>query len=222
MMQGIQAVLGRIAQIEGRIQELQEPKPATAASDAGQSAFTAALGRAVGDGNAVSALAPAMVPESSATASLPAAAVAALSRPRVSAASPSKASSGPKAAIDAIVQRAAARHGLDPALVRSVITAESDYDPTCHSHAGAMGLMQLMPETCRDYGITDPYDIAQNIEGGCRELQEHMKQFGGNVELALAAYNAGPGAVRRYGGIPPFRETRAYVPKVMRMWRNGN
>jgi len=123
--------------------------------------------------------------------------------------------------VDAVVREAASRYGLDPALVHAVIKAESDYDPKCHSHAGAMGLMQLMPETCSDYGISDPYDVTQNIMGGCRELREHLNQFGGDTELALAAYNAGPNAVRRHGGIPPYRETRAYVPRVMRYWKQG-
>jgi soluble lytic murein transglycosylase-like protein len=123
--------------------------------------------------------------------------------------------------VDAAVREAASRYGLDPALVHAVIKAESDYDPKCHSHAGAMGLMQLMPETCRDYGISDPYDATQNIMGGCRELREHLDQFGGDTELALAAYNAGPNAVRRHGGIPPYRETQAYVPRVMGYWKQG-
>ncbi len=123
--------------------------------------------------------------------------------------------------VDGTVREAAAKYGLDPALVRAVIRTESDYDPRCRSSAGAMGLMQLMPETCHDYGISDPYDITQNIDGGCRELSGYFKQFGGNPELALAAYNAGAGAVRKYGGIPPYRETQAYVPKVMGLWRGG-
>ena len=123
--------------------------------------------------------------------------------------------------VDSAVRAAASRYNLDPALVHAVIKAESDYDPKCHSRAGAMGLMQLMPETCSDYGITDPYDATQNIMGGCRELREHLDQFGGNTELALAAYNAGPNAVRRHGGIPPYRETQAYVPRVMGYWKQG-
>ena len=123
--------------------------------------------------------------------------------------------------VDTAVRAAAAKYNLDPALVHAVIKTESDYDPKCRSHAGAMGLMQLMPETCSDYGISDPYDVTQNIMGGCRELREHLDQFGGNTELALAAYNAGPNAVRRYGGIPPYRETQAYVPRVMGYWQQG-
>ncbi|HEY3397661.1 MAG TPA: lytic transglycosylase domain-containing protein [Armatimonadota bacterium] len=115
-----------------------------------------------------------------------------------------------------LVQTAAARHGVDPDLVHAVIQAESDYNPRCHSSAGAMGLMQLMPENARDAGLTDPYDPAQNIEGGVQELSGYLRRYHGDVRLSLAAYNAGPGAVHRYGGIPPYRETQAYVPRVLR------
>jgi len=122
------------------------------------------------------------------------------------------------AAVDPIVQAAARKYGLAPELIHAVIEAESDYDPRCVSHAGAMGLMQLMPETARDFGITDPFDPAQNIDGGCRELKGYLKRFK-RLDLALAAYNAGPWAVRKYGGIPPYRETRAYIRRVFSLLR---
>ena len=121
-------------------------------------------------------------------------------------------------AFDALVQQAAARHDIDPDLIHAVIRAESDYDPNCVSHAGAMGLMQIMPDTARAFGVADPFDPAANIEAGTRELAGYLQRFP-SVELALAAYNAGPGNVRKYGGIPPFRETQAYVPRVLRYWQ---
>jgi len=119
-----------------------------------------------------------------------------------------------EAAVDPLVQRAAARHGIDADLVHAVIRAESSYNPRCQSHAGAMGLMQLMPGTASGLGVTDPWDPAQNIDGGVRYLRDQLDHFG-DTGLALAAYNAGPGAVQRYGGIPPYAETRAYVGRVL-------
>lgn len=119
-----------------------------------------------------------------------------------------------------LVQHAAAKYGLDARLIDAVIQAESDYNPRCVSRAGAMGLMQLMPENCRDYGVTDPFDPAQNIDAGVRQLKDLMTRFG-RLDLALAAYNAGPGAVRRYGGIPPYPETHAYVRKILSSLAEG-
>lgn len=109
---------------------------------------------------------------------------------------------------------AGARHGVDPALLASVAKAESGFDPRAVSHAGAQGLMQLMPATARGLGVTDSFDPTQAVDGAARLLKGHLDRFG-SMELALAAYNAGPGAVTRYGGIPPYAETQAYVPKVL-------
>ncbi len=113
-----------------------------------------------------------------------------------------------------LFQRAGAAHGVDPALLAAVADAESGFDPTAVSHAGARGLMQLMPATARGLGVTDAFDPAQAVDGAARLLAGHLDRFG-SVELALAAYNAGPGAVTRHGGIPPYAETQAYVPKVL-------
>ncbi len=116
---------------------------------------------------------------------------------------------------DALVNQAAARYGLDPAVLHGLIQQESGFDPNSTSSAGAEGLTQLMPSTAASLGVTNPLDPAQSIDGGARYLSQMMAQFGGNVSDALAAYNAGPGAVQRYGGIPPYAETQSYVAKVL-------
>ena len=118
-------------------------------------------------------------------------------------------------AIDAEIDAAALRNNLDPNLVRAVVRAESSYRPDAISSAGAMGLMQLMPATAASLGVVNPFDIRQNIDGGTRYLRRMLDLFDNNLELALAAYNAGQGNVRRHGGIPPFAETQAFVPRVL-------
>jgi hypothetical protein len=112
------------------------------------------------------------------------------------------------------VQEAAQLHQVSPDLVKSIIAVESEFDQWAVSSKGARGLMQLMPATARRLGVADTFDARQNIFGGTQYLRMMLDQFGGDVDLALAAYNAGPGAVVRYGGIPPYRETRGYVQKV--------
>lgn len=113
-----------------------------------------------------------------------------------------------------VVAPIAARYGLDTELILRVIEAESGGDPRAVSPKGAMGLMQLMPETARALGVSDPFDPQQNLEGGIRYLSHLMRRFG-DARLALAAYNAGPGTVARYGGVPPFPETQRYLEKVL-------
>jgi soluble lytic murein transglycosylase-like protein len=109
---------------------------------------------------------------------------------------------------------------VDPALISAVISVESGYNPSARSSAGAVGLMQLMPETARRYGVRNRLDPAQNIHGGARYLRDLKVLFGGNLQLVLAAYNAGEGAVMKYGRrIPPYPETVAYVPKVLGHYR---
>jgi soluble lytic murein transglycosylase-like protein len=120
-----------------------------------------------------------------------------------------------------IVERAARAHGVDEALVHAVIFAESSYDPDAISPAGATGLMQLMPATAAQYGVRDLLDPAQNVSAGVRFLRDLLARFDGNVELAVAAYNAGAYAVIRAGNrVPPHPETVAYVPKVIDYYRH--
>lgn len=112
-----------------------------------------------------------------------------------------------------LFKAAGAKHGISPSILAAVAKTESAFDPTAVSHAGAQGLMQFMPATAADMGV-DPFDPASAIDGAARYLAQNLRQFG-SIDLALAAYNAGPGAVQTHGGIPPFAETQAYVPKVL-------
>jgi len=111
------------------------------------------------------------------------------------------------------IDRAARQHGIDPALIRAVIHAESGFNPGARSHKGAIGLMQLMPGTASDMGV-DPTAVPQNIHGGTKYLAMLLSQYQGDIRLATAAYNAGPSNVERYKGVPPFAETQTYVQRV--------
>lgn len=115
----------------------------------------------------------------------------------------------------------ASREGVDPALVEAMITVESDFNPRAVSPKGAMGLMQLMPQTASRYGVSNPFDPQENLTGGIRYLRDLLRYFGGDLPRALAAYNAGETAVLTYGGLPPYRETREYVQKVLARYHPG-
>jgi soluble lytic murein transglycosylase-like protein len=117
-------------------------------------------------------------------------------------------------AIRQVIGRTSSQFKVDPKLVDAVVRVESGYDPKALSPKGAQGLMQLIPATAARFGVQDPFDPAENVRGGVSYLSELLTQFNGNVPLTLAAYNAGEGAVERYGGIPPYAETRNYVRKV--------
>jgi soluble lytic murein transglycosylase-like protein len=121
----------------------------------------------------------------------------------------------PPAALAALVDQAAQAHGLSPSLLAALVQEESGFDPAARSPVGAMGLTQLMPATAAALGVTNPYDPVENLNGGAAYLSGLIHRYGGNVALALAAYNAGPGAVDRWGGIPPYPETQRYVQNVL-------
>ncbi len=124
-------------------------------------------------------------------------------------------SEGSSSQYDALIEAAAIRNGLEPAVLHGLIQQESGFNPGATSSAGAMGLTQLMPGTASSMGVADPLNPAESIEGGARYLGQLMTRFGGNTADALAAYNAGPGAVEQYGGIPPYAETQSYVSTVL-------
>lgn len=133
-----------------------------------------------------------------------------------SAAKPEKPSPATPPDIPSLLQTAGQTHNLDFALLAAVVHAESAGHRTAVSHAGAQGLMQLMPQTARELGVQDTFAADQNINGGSAYLDQLLTRYHDNLQLALAAYNAGPGAVDRYHGIPPYRETRAYVARVIK------
>ncbi|HUA10046.1 MAG TPA: lytic transglycosylase domain-containing protein [Candidatus Acidoferrales bacterium] len=121
----------------------------------------------------------------------------------------------PPAQIDALVNENAQAQDVDPALIKAIIANESGFNANATSNVGAQGLMQLMPGTAAGLGVTDSYDPAQNVAGGTKYIKGLLDRFGGDVRLAVAAYNAGPGAVEKYGGVPPYAETQNYVQNVL-------
>jgi soluble lytic murein transglycosylase-like protein len=195
----VEAVLSRISQIEammngGAAQAAAPVATATTSSDltAAQNgaSFAGALATASGSGSADA---------SASTLATPAAGASALPAGTPFAAQ---------------ITASAKRNGIDPALLAGLIKQESGFNPHAGSAAGAQGLTQLMPGTARGLGVSNPFDPAQSIEGGARYLKQQLDHFGGDVARALAAYNAGPGAVQRYGGVPPYAETQNYVRRV--------
>ena len=162
--------------------------------------------------NAPATPAPAAAPAATAPASSFAGALAAAQT------SPSAApvsGTGASSAFDAQINAAAASNGIDPALLKGLVSQESGFDPNARSGAGALGLTQLMPGTAAGLGVTNPLDPVQSLQGGAKYLRQQLDRFGGDEKLALAAYNAGPGAVARFGGIPPYAETQNYVKNVL-------
>lgn len=114
-----------------------------------------------------------------------------------------------------MISQIAQKHGVDEKLVKAVIKQESGFNPKARSHCGAMGLMQLMPQTAKGLGVTDAYNPVQNVDAGVRHLKGLLARYNGNVILAVAAYNAGGGAVDKYGGVPPYKETQNYVKSIL-------
>ena len=162
--------------------------------------------------NTPAAPAPATAPAATApTSSFAGALAAAQTSPSATPVSGAGASS----AFDSEINAAAASNGIDPALLKGLVSQESGFNPSARSGAGAVGLTQLMPGTASALGVTNPLDPAQSLQGGAKYLREQLDRFGGDETLALAAYNAGPGAVQKYGGVPPYAETQNYVTSVM-------
>jgi len=123
-----------------------------------------------------------------------------------------------KGEINQLIDAYSQKNGLDSDFVRAVVKQESGFNERATSHCGAAGLMQLMPGTAKGLGVVNPYDAEQNVKGGTKMLANLLKTYGGNKELALAAYNAGGGAVKKYGGIPPYAETQRYVKSVLSIY----
>ncbi len=124
--------------------------------------------------------------------------------------------------IDAAIEQAAARHNVDPNLVRAVVKVESNFNPNAVSRKGAMGLMQLMPSTARQLNVKNPFDPEQNVDAGVRHLKQLLDSYGGNIKLTLAAYNAGAGAVARSSGVPHYAETQNYVRRITKLYNSGS
>jgi soluble lytic murein transglycosylase-like protein len=198
----VEAVLSRISQLQAMLDSASTPA-ATAAPSAASFASALTSATAAGDGSGASADFASLMSGTDALGATGGAAAAT--------GSGSLPASVPYASE---ITAAAQANGLDPALLAGLIKQESGFNPNAGSGAGAQGLTQLMPATARGLGVTNPLDPAQSIMGGAKYLKQQLDTFGGDVTKALAAYNAGPGAVQRFGGVPPYAETQNYVRVV--------
>lgn len=204
MLENLQRVEARIAVLEQRLSAISAPPAEAGASPA--SSFAQALAAASRSGES-GTLPPAPV--------APMAAAPLRDAPANLPPPPRWVGHAPDADdAEEAVRRAARRHGVDPSLAVAVARAESGFNPLAVSSSGALGLMQLMPGTARSLGVSDPFDVEQNADGGVRYLAEQLRRFG-DVRLALAAYNAGPNRVARHGEVPPIPETQRYVERVL-------
>jgi soluble lytic murein transglycosylase-like protein len=188
----IEAVISRVSQLQAMLATGSPPAPASKTAATSTSFSTALQNATAGTGNT------------------------ALATPASTTASPTSTSSSLPAGTPyaAEITAAATANGIDPALLAGLVKQESGFNPNAGSPAGARGLTQLMPSTAAGLGVTNVLDPAQSLDGGAKYLRAQLDAFGGDVARALAAYNAGPGAVQRYGGVPPYAETQAYVHKV--------
>jgi soluble lytic murein transglycosylase-like protein len=214
MPAGEMATIQRVQQLQALIESAHQVAAgglsstgATSAAypQAGNADFASALQAATSADAAGTASPAAFAGASSAAGASPVAYQAALGTP----------ASGQSSEYESLIEQAAVRTGVDPAVLHGLIEQESGFDPSATSSAGASGLTQLMPGTAASLGVANTQNPAESIEGGARYLGELMSKFGGNTEDALAAYNAGPGAVEQYGGIPPYSETQSYVANVL-------
>ena len=196
------------AEAAARVAQLRSMITAVETGASGKGSFGAALAEATAVGGQ-SGAAPALGEATALPSTSPIA-----TAPSALPATETAAGNGP-VPFASMIEGACAKYGIDPALLAGLIEQESHFDPTVGSPAGAQGLTELMPETAAGLGVTDSHDPAQSIEAGARLLSEKLGEFGGNTELALAAYNAGSGAVQQYNGIPPYPETQEYVKKVL-------
>ena len=225
MLDEISSITARIGEIQQRITALSDPPPVppVAPNASFQQALDTAQNPAAGAASMTAAPSPTL-PALTGPTTLPSGSDVP-APPASLGPLPASVATGPlaplpvapasaSANIDGLVQKYAAAHGLEPALVKAVIKTESDGNPRCVSRAGAMGLMQLMPANVKEAGISDPFDPEQNISAGTKQLAGLLSQFHGDLDLALAGYNAGPGNVHKYGGVPPFTETRHYIQRV--------
>jgi soluble lytic murein transglycosylase-like protein len=193
------AITQRVQQLQALIEQTRQVGSGLAPSSATAGASTAVS----------------QVPAGDFAAALQAATTADASSPTAAQSESVAGTAGDGGEYDSVIEQAAERYGVDPAVLHGLIQQESGFDPSAQSSAGASGLTQLMPGTASSMGVTNPLNPTESIEGGARYLSQLMSQFGGNTEDALAAYNAGPGAVQQYGGIPPYAETQSYVSKVL-------
>jgi hypothetical protein len=197
----IQEIKARIANLEGRVQEKTAPK---------ENNFAATLGGKIGQGSGQQP--PRLL--GSGFQNMPMDGNKPFDPVATGFVDP-RATPTTDSDLKAQAARIAENYGIDPALFQALIQQESSFDPSAVSSAGALGLTQLMPKTAKSLGVTNPLDPTQNMEGGAKYLAQLLKQFNGDRKLALAAYNAGPGAVVRSGGIPPYKETQNYVKKIL-------
>jgi soluble lytic murein transglycosylase-like protein len=202
------AGLAAASEAAARVSELQSMIKAVETDASGKGSFADALSEA----RAVPGSATPGLAEAAAVTS-PSPTTSALATTAASEASGAEGSGS--VPYQSLIEEACAKYGVEPSLLAGLIEQESHFQPDVGSGAGAQGLTELMPETAASLGVTDPHDPTQSIDAGARLLSEKLTEFGGNKELALAAYNAGSGAVQQYNGIPPYPETQEYVQKVL-------
>jgi soluble lytic murein transglycosylase-like protein len=205
-MDDISSITARISEIQQRISALSQP-PANTSAPAFEKTLAAAQTGGPAPSNTVLPSGPSGVaPPPASLGPLPVSPGAANVVPLSAASEPGD--------YETLIQKYAAQNNLEPSLVKAVIQTESGGNPRSVSGAGAMGLMQLMPANVKEAGISDPFDPEQNIAAGTKQLAGLLSQYHGDLDLALAGYNAGPGNVRKYGGVPPFTETQNYIHRV--------